>query len=622
MTIGDILRQKNVSITTQTTLFRFGVQTSRKEDAFLQSCAVVGRWIEETLARVSVDVDLSKASAVTETTFGGIQTARDRQRFAASLWHVDTQLETRIWRIDVAVESLEGGDRARIDLRVRADHRLDDRGIVPSIPRFIATLMKDVGIEDVVALNEQPRRILDSEIDAFYHLVNAQERTLPVIAVSEQPLVADAEALGRLLAGLAHVVVLDPEASWKISHRHGYAYSCFQGAVRLYPVGWSFASDPSETQIWLAERVRSMRERTTGLRFESTVARKIYAETAAREEALPMLSPATITDAVAAAAAPKPAEKPQPRAQDGLAAPAANVIGQLKSELEQLQAKYDRAQTERESLVDDLRRARQEAAQHKSDAEEYFDRAHNAIVEIESLRQQLAVAGDSNSLEQLVEGLAPDERDLLLQMFNTLSRFRQKLLEGGERAREVATVRGELQDARRELASYRYGATAAHADEAVATPLRPAWDDFEGLDAWLQERYSGAIVLHPRVRRTLREGRLDDGDVLFDVLDILGTDFIQRRAGDRAANARFRERTKSYKYSRALTQTGAGVMGDDYAVEYNGRHVDATKIYKIREHSTDFSAKKVAVYFFYDEETKRVVITSMPKHQWTTNAHT
>lgn len=74
--------------------------------------------------------------------------------------------------------------------------------------------------------------------NAFVSLVWDSARALPVVAVSDEhgavlhPGIV--EGLARDLAGLAVVARLDPQTSWRVSDTKGKAWSCYNGAIRLY----------------------------------------------------------------------------------------------------------------------------------------------------------------------------------------------------------------------------------------------------------------------------------------------------------------------------------------------------------------------------------------------------
>jgi hypothetical protein len=93
----------------------------------------------------------------------------------------------------------------------------------------------------------------------FMAVVQHKDRNLPVVAVSEhagQLLVATlAEDLARDLGGLAVVAHLDEGSSWAITGAYGKAWSCYDGALRIYwPPRKSFRN-PLANPLWTRERL-------------------------------------------------------------------------------------------------------------------------------------------------------------------------------------------------------------------------------------------------------------------------------------------------------------------------------------------------------------------------------
>lgn len=95
--------------------------------------------------------------------------------------------------------------------------------------------------------------------DAFIDLVWANERAVPVIAISEEyglvlhPGVV--EAMSADVAGLAVVAQLDSDASWRVTSRKGKQWSCYGGAIRLYWPAVANGTTPVDHPLWTAQRL-------------------------------------------------------------------------------------------------------------------------------------------------------------------------------------------------------------------------------------------------------------------------------------------------------------------------------------------------------------------------------
>lgn len=107
-------------------------------------------------------------------------------------------------------------------------------------------------------------------------------RTLPIVVVSEvenEPVWDDLEGfLAADLAGLAHVVRIDEEASWALTDEIGKLNSCYLGAVRLYwPLGKGFDDSVApRSSVWTASHMLSQDSDGKGMqRIRSLLRRSV-----------------------------------------------------------------------------------------------------------------------------------------------------------------------------------------------------------------------------------------------------------------------------------------------------------------------------------------------------------
>ncbi len=144
--------------------------------------------------------------------------------------------------------------------------------IVPAVPRLVGELARCPGLvrngAELVAL-----RCTSSagEPDDLFDLLDRPERQLPVVALSRDESAALApqgdlapRALGRALIGLAHVVEIDAETSWRLTDRYGQKLSVFGGALRVYRAGFDHFADPYDHPLYLPFRFAGA-EKSAGL---------------------------------------------------------------------------------------------------------------------------------------------------------------------------------------------------------------------------------------------------------------------------------------------------------------------------------------------------------------------
>ncbi len=589
MKIGEILGSSFV-YQTESTILRAAVRTPEVEDAFLRARRHVRQWLETVCGRYGLTLGPAGDSTASNDRCG-IDLIVRPNRLVAALRHADDRFPERTWHTNVDLRSEEAQDVAICDLRLRAEHPSNARPIEPHPARVIGLLAADPGLQDIEPMRAIPAVLRPVDVARLTALIDSAERRFPVILAS-RPLALDLNAVAEELAGLVHVFELDDAASWEISHRHDKRYSAYLGAVRIYPPGVTFASDPKASPLFLPQTLQTLaRER----RAESAVRRGILADLTAEFESEPLLTPAALRAQEAAALrrlAPETAAREE-------APPAEEPTRMMEVELQ---------------------RARQEAAAAQQEAAGYWREILELSARVEELQNEVAQLRETE-LGVSVEELSPPQRELLRTIFNSVTQVRDVLLDNDRLRSDLGNLEGEYEGLRARLARFYDAGRGSGA--LVPQPIpRPEWNDFDALTCWAEAQYGGRLVFHPRVRDRLQDGNPQDIDALFDILDILGRDYVAMKCGEPGARERYVERTKRYKNGKALTKVGAGLVGDEYACSFDGVDHAADDIFHIRERGKDFRGRKVCVYFVYDPVNSRAIVTSMPRHLETANSYT
>lgn len=155
----------------------------------------------------------------------------------------------------------------------------------PSVIRKLLSLYPDWSLNGNALGQGKPRQLLGEEgAQNLIEQLSSEKRLIPIVVVSQN----DGEILwpkldGELafdLAGLAHVVTIDDEASWVLTDEIGKENSCYRGAVRLY---WPLRQGQSGTllfpgTVWTASALLSNDQDGKGLlRFRSAMRHKVMA---------------------------------------------------------------------------------------------------------------------------------------------------------------------------------------------------------------------------------------------------------------------------------------------------------------------------------------------------------
>jgi len=153
----------------------------------------------------------------------------------------------------------------------------------PSVIRKLLSLFPDWSLNGNPLGQGNPREIFGEEAaENLVDQLGSVERLLPLVVVSEN----DEEVLWPKLdselafdlAGLAHVVRIDEDASWVLTDEVGQQNSCYRGAVRLY---WPVRRDRyGDVQfpgtVWTASALLSNDHDGKGLkRLRSSLRRRV-----------------------------------------------------------------------------------------------------------------------------------------------------------------------------------------------------------------------------------------------------------------------------------------------------------------------------------------------------------
>lgn len=233
-----------------------GAESTRSLDVIDRVSTTLEVWLRDRLALEVEDwaagtSENERADASWETIIGeagGLLrlTARHLDRGGAPWkWQVDTWL---------GVEPAGAWIRTRIGLEPRHEGAVVDPNVSVGAPRFLHVL----GDELKLSVDGRPLdswwKVDRAAVDGYVSLLEDGRRRLPVVTVTRPPSGPAAVAPERLaerLAGVAHVVGVEPDATYAVSDRITPSRSCFGGAVRLYWPGFTRSSPMYGHPLWL-----------------------------------------------------------------------------------------------------------------------------------------------------------------------------------------------------------------------------------------------------------------------------------------------------------------------------------------------------------------------------------
>lgn len=245
-----------------------GIGASDAEAAFERARREVLAWAQRRcggqLPRQAWEGENFDYIAAGRTTFGA-RLAHD----AVDLWALrgddpDKTVPGRVWTTEVAI-TRHRGRTADISLRLLVASPEEDPAFDPAVPGLIRQILRECDLTaGSFAIADVPWRIAsDLDVAELVDLIEAPDRRLPVVVATgderatdpDRPLI-NADELARVMAGLAHVVVVPARFSYGLSDAFGKLRSCYHGAVRAYCPGFDSSADPYEHPLVLGEQVR------------------------------------------------------------------------------------------------------------------------------------------------------------------------------------------------------------------------------------------------------------------------------------------------------------------------------------------------------------------------------
>ena len=458
-----------------------------------------------------------------------------------------------------------------------------DRSVVPgeAVNEYPAELIADIAGR--VPLLQGGRRfaldpiVLDTEeaMSSFLQMLVDPRRDMPFAVVSVPPeepdrdmLEAQWRGLARALAGLAVVWVLPPAMTFRLSDTVSKPLSVFLGAWRFYRPGFNDRADRTRHPLVLWNRLTDER----GLGMTTRQFRRLAAEERLRFEEGDRdgLSYDAIAREVAGAAR-GPARLVSFLRRRIWGAPAVPAAGAASPR-----------------RADGPGRAGLEAGNRNSGG------AAAAVV-----REKEPVAAD--------EAAATDEETPLLR--RKLKQARDKARTRGnryEQARERADAAERERDELRRRAEQLAGLVRSlGGDPDAEIPFPTSWDE---MAAWCDQSLAGRVSLTSAARRELGGAEFLDVGLAAQCLSWLGHEYRDGRVqgGDPELHGRIGE------IDNGVFNLPCG--GDAFECTWDERR-----------HTVDWHIKRGAntrdprrclrIYYFWDEQTQRVVVASMPAHR-------
>lgn len=245
---------------------------------------IVDAWIQRKGRNLDLTTTRTTGRINDRSELGEIEVDRSDERMVVRVSEADTNVSERRWTTELVAQRAS----VSLDARVVVEQNLNAPYAPRRTPLFAewAVAARAVGFIDIERLGTAPRPIAADEIAALVELVANPDRRLPVVAVSI-PNILDPADLALRLAGAAHVVTLDADASRALSAMIGRHRSVFHAGVRTYPPGFDWHGPFHHAPLMLGARIAEIGD---GLPAIERIIRLVLARTARTFAARPLLT--------------------------------------------------------------------------------------------------------------------------------------------------------------------------------------------------------------------------------------------------------------------------------------------------------------------------------------------
>lgn len=170
--------------------------------------------------------------------------------------HPDTEGKPWEWQVSAWVGEEQDAQwlRARVGIRPTRENQVLDPVVAVGAPRFVHSVIQRYSTTvDGLSVGSMSR-VTAGGVEGYTSFLRDPGRALPVVAVTRQAsgsFVVDPDVVATRLSGVAHVVCVDPDATYMVSDLVTPQLSCFGGAVRIYWPGFTNEAVPLNHPLWV-----------------------------------------------------------------------------------------------------------------------------------------------------------------------------------------------------------------------------------------------------------------------------------------------------------------------------------------------------------------------------------
>jgi hypothetical protein len=146
--------------------------------------------------------------------------------------------------------------------------------------------------------------------------------------------------------------------------------------------------------------------------------------------------------------------------------------------------------------------------------------------------------------------------------------------------------------------------------------------DLSELSVWIASNHPQTIILHPRAERGASKSQFEDVTLIYQAIDLLGAQYHAMKmtnleeAEKRRSACTHRLQELGVELTPSITASRAGEEGADYEVHYPPGQLEKKRILDLhlKKGSDRDERYCLRIYFFWDDDAKKVVIGWLPSH--------
>jgi hypothetical protein len=200
-----------------------------------------------------------------------------------------------------------------------------------------------------------------------------------------------------------------------------------------------------------------------------------------------------------------------------------------------------------------------------------------------------------------------------------ISELTKEAEEWADDAQRTAQERDQYKDSNRQLRfqvdSLRLALsekTGGRSESEIPIP-----DNYDDLTDWVSRHLTGRLELHSRAQRGLKNANYEEIGVVYKALLLLANQYRNQCLGRDGAQDEFSRLLGELglRLDKSISQERAGEQGDEYFVRYPTSFSPKRFLeWHLRKGSNKDTRYCLGIYFFWDDDTKQVIVGWLPSH--------